>query len=44
MKLWEEITGRDSDGGMGWQHADLDYWNQSKNMSLAGCVIFKNQD
>jgi hypothetical protein len=34
VKRWEEITGRSDDGAMGWQHADIEYWYQSKQYAV----------
>jgi hypothetical protein len=31
LKKWEEITGRDIDNfAVGWQHAEVEYWYESK--------------
>jgi hypothetical protein len=35
LKKWEEITGRDNDNNpTGWQHADIEYWYQSKKYTV----------
>lgn len=34
MRRWEEITGRDDDGDIGWQHADIEYWYESKKYAV----------
>lgn len=34
LKKWDEVTGRDSENNAtGWQHADIEYWYQSKKYS-----------
>jgi hypothetical protein len=44
LKKWEEITGRDIDNfAVGWQHAEVEYWYESKNTLRIGEVIFKSK-
>ena len=33
LKKWDEVTGRDSENNAtAWQHADIEYWYQSKKI------------
>jgi hypothetical protein len=34
VKRWEEITGHNDDGAVGWQHADIEYWYLSRKYSV----------